>query len=77
MGRTDCGGQHVSMEEAPDNNSMFNQAGSGTKGKPKDVQSPVAQALTEAATVLTSALTPKLPDVRSRNSPAKLRTDQV
>ena len=66
------GGQHVSMEEAPDNNSMFNQAGGGNKGKPKDVQSPVAQALTEAATVLTSALTPKLPAARSRNSPAKL-----
>ena len=66
------GGQHVSMDEAPDNNSMFNRAGGGTKNKPKDVQSPVAQALTE---VLTSALAPRLPTARaqgSRSSPAKL-----
>ena len=66
------GGQHVSMDEAPDNNSMFNRAGGGTKTKPKDVQSPVAQALTE---VLASALAPRLPTGRtqgSRSSPAKL-----
>ena len=75
MGRTDCrggGGQHVSMDEAPDNNSMFNRADGGTKNKPKDVQSPVAQILTE---VLTSALAPRLPTAcaqGSRSSPAKL-----
>ena len=60
------------MEETPDNNRMFNRAGGGNKGKPNDVQSPVAQALTEAATLLTSALVPKLPAARSKNSPAKL-----
>ena len=60
------------MEEASDKKSMFNQAGGGNKGKPKDVQSPVAQALTEAAIVLTSPFMPKLPAARSRNIPAKL-----
>lgn len=60
------GGQHVSMEEAttPCLIELVVEI--------KDIQSPVAQALTEAATVLTSALTPKLPAARSRSSPAKL-----
>ena len=43
-GELNIGGQHGSMDEAPDNNSMFNRAGDGMKTKPKDVQSPVAQA---------------------------------
>ena len=66
------GGQHVSMDEAPDN-SMFNRASGGTKNKPKDIQLPVAQALTEAATALTSVLSPKLPTGHiQKSSPAKL-----
>lgn len=53
--------------------SMFNRAGGGTKSKPKDIQSPVAQALTEAATALTSVLSPKLPTGHvQKSSPAKL-----
>ena len=71
------GGEHVSMDEAPDNNSMFNHAGDGTKTKPKDVQSPVAQELAE---VLTLALAPRLPTGHtqgSRSSPAQLRIGQV
>ena len=69
------GGQHVSMDEAPENNSMFTRAGGGTKTKPKSAsaqQSPVAQALTEAATVLTSALAPTGRAQGSKSSPAKL-----
>ena len=69
------GGQHVSINNAPENNSMFDRAGGGSKSKSKDVQSPMAQALTEAATAITSVLSPNLA-VRThgtRNSPAKLK----
>ena len=70
------GGQYISMEEAPENNSMFNRAGGGTKSKSKDVQSPMAQALTEAAIALTSVLSPKPTATGcaqgARSSPAKL-----
>ena len=55
------GRQHVSMDEAPENDCIFTRACGGTKTKPKSAsaqQSPVAQAVTEAATVLTSALAP-------------------
>ena len=50
----------------PDNNSMFNRSGGGTKSKPNDVQSPVAQALTEVLTA--SALTPRLPTGHAQGS---------
>ena len=72
------GGQHISMDEAPENNSIFDRAGGGTKSKSKDVQSPMAQALTEAATALTSVLSPKPTATLTgraqgaRSSPAKL-----
>ena len=64
------------MDEAPQNNSMFNRAGGGTKSKSKDVQSSMAQVLTEAATALTSVLSPKPTATGraqgARSSPAKL-----
>ena len=68
-----AGGLHVSTDDPP-NNSMFIRAGGGTPYR-KNVQSPVAQLLTEAATAITSALSSKptpLPSSGTSTSPAKL-----
>ncbi len=64
------GGQHVSMDEAPANNSMFTWAGGGAKTKSKNA-SVQSRALTEAATVLSSAST-HWTCSRLKKSPAKL-----
>ena len=52
-----AGGQHASTDDPPQGNSMFNRAGDGKSKARKSDQSPVAQALSDAATAITSVLT--------------------
>jgi hypothetical protein len=69
------GGQHVSMDEAPEKTVRLLELAEELKPSPKmpcSVQSPVAQALTEAATVLSSALAPTGRAQGSKSSPVKL-----
>ena len=66
-----AGGIYVSMDDPP-NTTMFVRAGGGTPCKKKKEQdSSVAHALTEAATAITSALSPRVAGA-SVGSPAKL-----
>ena len=68
-----AGGLHANTDDPPAT-SMFARAGGSTPHR-KNTQSPVAQLLTEAATAITSALSPKpiaLPSSVTPTSPARL-----
>ena len=70
-------GMHSSVDDHP-NTSMFLRAGGGTPNKKKQQATPVAQALTDAATAIASALSPRAVPVSSSvvsgvgTSPAKV-----
>lgn len=69
-----AGGLHTSTDDHP-NTTMFARAGGGTPYRKKSQQSPVAELLTEAATAISSALSPKptsSPTSGLGTSPAKL-----
>ena len=73
------GGMHSSIDNPPENNSMFLRAGGGEMSKRKTQDSPVAQALTNVASAITSAISSKLPQEQTNTrviaqgvSPAKI-----
>lgn len=67
-----AGGIYSSLDDPP-NTSMFVRAGGGTPHKRKEQDSPVVHALSEVATVLTSALSPRVAaNPAGLSSPAKL-----
>lgn len=63
-------GMYCSMDNPP-NTTMFTRAGSGTPSRKKDYV-PVARALSDAATVIATALSPAVSTSSTRNSPAKV-----